>query len=40
MAGPASEKYMALVGMGALLTAGFLLLAWVFKLGFSLISSH
>jgi len=26
--------------MGALLTAGFLLLAWVFKLGFSLISSH
>jgi len=29
-----------LVGMGALLTAGFLLLAWVFKLGFSLISSR
>jgi len=26
--------------MGALLTAGFLLLAWVFKLGFSLISSR
>jgi len=26
--------------MGALLTAGFLSLAWVFKLGFSLISSR
>jgi sulfate permease, SulP family len=34
MAAPASEKYVALVGMVALLTAGFLLLAWVFKLGF------
>ena len=34
MAEPASEKYMALVGMVALLTAGFLLLARVFKLGF------
>jgi MFS superfamily sulfate permease-like transporter len=34
MAVPASEKYMALVGMVALLTAGFLLLARVFKLGF------
>jgi sulfate permease, SulP family len=31
---PASEKYMALVGMVALLTAGFLLLARIFKLGF------
>ena len=34
MAVPASEKYMALVGMVALLTAGFLFLAWIFKLGF------
>jgi high affinity sulfate transporter 1 len=34
MATPASEKYMALVGMVALLTAGFLLLARIFKLGF------
>jgi MFS superfamily sulfate permease-like transporter len=34
MAVPASEKYMALVGMVALLTAGFLLLARIFKLGF------
>ncbi len=34
MAEPASEKYMALVGMVALLTAGFLLLARIFKLGF------
>lgn len=34
MAEPASEKYMAFVGMVALLTAGFLLLARVFKLGF------
>ena len=34
MAAPASEKYMALVGMVALLTAGFLFLARVFKLGF------
>src|SRR5262249_22584199 len=34
MAAPASEKYMALVGMVALLTAGFLFLAWIFKLGF------
>src|ERR1700731_2478407 len=34
MATPASEKYMALVGMVALLTAVFLLLARVFKLGF------
>src|SRR5664279_3452326 len=33
-AAPASEKYMALVGMVALLTAGFLLLARIFKLGF------
>jgi SulP family sulfate permease len=31
---PASEKYMALVGMVALLTGGFLLLARIFKLGF------
>jgi sulfate permease, SulP family len=31
---PASEKYMALAGMVALLTAGFLLLARIFKLGF------
>lgn len=34
MAQPASGKYMALVGMVALLTAGFLLLARIFKLGF------
>ena len=34
MAPPGSEKYMALVGMVALLTAGFLLLARVLKLGF------
>jgi sulfate permease, SulP family len=34
MAAPASGKYMALVGMVALLTAGFLLLARVFQLGF------
>jgi sulfate permease, SulP family len=34
MAAPASDKYVALVGMVALLTAGFLLLAWIFKLGF------
>lgn len=34
MAEPASGKYMALVGMVALLTAGFLLLARIFKLGF------
>jgi SulP family sulfate permease len=34
MAPPASAKYIALVGMVALLTAGLLLLARVFKLGF------
>ena len=34
MAAPASEQYMALVGMVALLTAGLLLLARIFKLGF------
>ena len=34
MAAPASEKYMALVGVVALLTAGFLLLARILKLGF------
>jgi SulP family sulfate permease len=34
MAVPASEQYMALVGMVALLTAGFLLLARIFRLGF------
>jgi sulfate permease, SulP family len=34
MAVPASEQYMTLVGMVALLTAGFLLLARIFKLGF------
>jgi sulfate permease, SulP family len=34
MAKPASENYMALVGMVALLTAGFLFLARIFKLGF------
>jgi SulP family sulfate permease len=31
---PASEQYMALVGMVALLTGGFLLLARIFRLGF------
>ena len=34
MAAPGSEKYMALVGMVALLTAGLLLLASILKLGF------
>src|SRR6202050_2145174 len=34
LAAPAREKYMALVGMVALLTAIFLLLARIFKLGF------
>src|SRR6266403_6376133 len=34
MAPPGSEKYMALVGMVALLTAGFLLVARVLQLGF------
>src|ERR1700722_841134 len=34
MAAPASEKYVALVGMVALLTAVLLFLAWIFKLGF------
>ncbi|SFK35283.1 SulP family inorganic anion transporter [Methylocapsa palsarum] len=34
MAPPLSEKYMALVGMVAMLTAGLLLLARIFKLGF------
>jgi len=34
MAAPASEKYMALVGIVALLTAGILFLAWIFRLGF------
>jgi sulfate permease, SulP family len=34
MAVPASEKYVALVGMVALLTAGLLFLAWIFRLGF------
>ena len=34
MAAPASAKYIALVGMVALLTAGLLLLARIFKLGF------
>ena len=34
MATPASAKYVALVGMVAILTAGILLLAWIFKLGF------
>ena len=34
MATPASAKYVALVGMVAILTAGILFLAWVFKLGF------
>src|SRR5580693_3966146 len=34
MAAPASEQYMALVGMVALLTAALLFLAWIFRLGF------
>ena len=34
MAPPASARYMALAGMVALLTAGFLLLARILKLGF------
>jgi MFS superfamily sulfate permease-like transporter len=34
MAAPASTRYMALAGMVALLTAGFLLLARILKLGF------
>jgi len=34
MAAPGSDKYMALVGMVALLTAGFLLVARVLQLGF------
>src|SRR5882762_5170478 len=34
LATPASDKYMALVGMVALLTAAFLLLARFFRLGF------
>jgi sulfate permease, SulP family len=34
MAEPLSDKYVALASMVALLTAGFLFLAWVFKLGF------
>jgi SulP family sulfate permease len=34
MAAPASAKYMALAGMVALLTAGLLVLARIFKLGF------
>jgi sulfate permease, SulP family len=34
MAPVASEHYVALAGMVALLTAGLLLLAWIFKLGF------
>jgi high affinity sulfate transporter 1 len=34
MASPESEQYMNLVGMVALLTAGFLLLARIFRLGF------
>jgi high affinity sulfate transporter 1 len=34
MAAPGSEKYVALVGMVALLTAGLLFLAWIFRLGF------
>ncbi len=34
MAEPASEHYMALVGMVALMTAGLLVLARIFKLGF------
>src|SRR5262249_45139305 len=34
MAAPASDKYMVLVGMTALLTAGLLLIARILKLGF------
>jgi len=34
MAAPGSEKYIALVGVVALLTAGLLFLAWIFRLGF------
>ena len=34
MAAPASERYVALVGMVALLTASLLFLAWIFRLGF------
>jgi sulfate permease, SulP family len=34
MASPAGEKYMALVGMVALLSAGFLFMARIFRLGF------
>ena len=34
MAAPASGKYLALAGMVAMLTAGFLLIARIFKLGF------
>jgi sulfate permease, SulP family len=34
MAAPGSEKYVALVGMVALLTAALLCIAWLFKLGF------
>ena len=34
MATPGGEKYIALVGMVALLTAGLLFLAWIFRLGF------
>jgi SulP family sulfate permease len=34
MAAPTSAKYVALVGMVAILTAGILFLAWIFKLGF------
>ena len=34
MAAPASEKYVALVGMVALLTGALLFLAWIFRLGF------
>ena len=34
LATPASAKYVALVGMVAILAAGILLLAWIFKLGF------
>jgi sulfate permease, SulP family len=34
MAAPASAKYVALVGMVAILTAAILFVAWIFKLGF------
>src|ERR1700723_2948187 len=34
MTAPGSEKYVALVGAVALLTAGLLFLAWIFRLGF------